>query len=188
MTIRAMGLLFALAASASAFASTGLDSVYTSLEGKPCRKVIDDKTTGAYTLACPGAGKFALQVLYDDDRSSVNVVTPEKRVFELRYWDVVAHGFTSLGKKAEWRTAMVDGKSVPAALIVRVNATDQSDASHPTRVALLAVAQIRKNEACVVKTIAAGAANANADARAIADGPKLSCLTAPVFPGQSKKG
>lgn len=176
--MRSMGLIFAMAlgACAAASARTGVDSVYTSLEGKACRKSIDDRTTGAFTLTCPGPGKFALQVLDDDGRSSVNVVAPDRRVFALRYWDVVAQGFSSLGKTAQWRVSRVDGRMVPAALIVRVNATDQSDPEHPKRVALLAVAQIRENAACVVKTVAAGAAKANAQARAIADGPRLPCL------------
>ncbi|NHZ33926.1 hypothetical protein [Massilia rubra] len=190
MTIRPMGLIFAVAlcASAGVSARTSMESVYTNLEGKSCKKVVDDKTTGAYTLTCPGAGKFALQVLDDDDRSSVNLVGPEKHVFELDYWTVVTPGFSSLGKKAEWRVAKIDGKIVPAALIVRVNGTDQSDPEHPKRVPLLAVAQIRKTEACVVKTIGAGSANANTEARAIADGPELPCLKSLMPTNQSKKG
>ncbi len=187
MTIRPMGLIFAVAlcASAGASARTSLESVYTSLEGKSCKKVIDDNTTGAYTLTCPGVGKFALQVLDDDDRSSVNIVSPEQKVFELQYWDVVTRGFSSLGKKAEWRVARTDGKLLPAALIVRVNGSDQSDVEHPKRVSLLAVAQIRKSEACVVKVLGAGATNAQA--RAIADGPELPCLKTVAPPEPSKK-
>ncbi|HEX8611756.1 MAG TPA: hypothetical protein VF800_10770 [Telluria sp.] len=189
MTMRSMGLILAVAigASGGASARTNVESVYTDLEGKSCKKSIDDKTTGAYTLTCPGVGKFMLHVLDDDGRSSVNVVTPDKQVFALKYWDVVTHGFSSLGKKAEWRVTRVDGKIIPAALIVRVNAMDQSDPEHPKRVPVLVVAQIRKVEACVVKTIGAGSAAANAEARAIADGPEQPCLESVVPVKQSKK-
>jgi hypothetical protein len=189
MTIRSMGLIFAVAlgACSGASAGTGMESVYTKLEGKSCKKTIDDKTTGAYTLNCPGTARFALQVLDDDERSSLNIVSPDKKVFELNYWEVVTHGFSTLGKKAEWRVASIDGKKVPAALIVRVNSVDQSDVEHPKQVPLLAVAQIRKSEACVVKTIGASA-SANAEARAIADGPELPCLKTVVPPNQSIKG
>lgn len=190
MTLRSMSSIFALAlgASAAASAGTGMQSVYTSLEGKSCKKVIDDKTTGAFTLHCPGSAGFALQVLDDDERSSVNLVGPDKKVYELNYWEVVTGGFSTLGKKAEWRLARIDGKMVPAALIVRVNSVDQSDLDHPKQVPLLAVAQIRKAEACVVKTIGAGAATANADARAIADGPALPCQKSIMPANQPKKG
>lgn len=189
MTIRSMVWIFAVAlgASGGVSARTGMESVYTSLEGKSCKKTILEKITGAFILTCPGVGKFALEVLEDDDRSSVNIVSPQKKVFELQYGEVVTHSFSSLGKKAEWRVARIDGKLVPAALIVRVNGTDQSDLSHPKRVPLLAVAQIRKSEACVVKAIGAGSANANAAARAIADGPELPCLKTVAPPEQSKK-
>lgn len=178
MIIRPMSLILAVAfcASGAVSAASGVESVYTSLEGKACKKSIDDTTSGAFTLACPGAGKFTLQVLDDDGRSSVNVVTPDKKVRELEYWEVVAPGLSSLGTTAEWRVARVDGKIIPVALIVRINGLDQSDPEHPKRLPVLAVAQIRKSEACVVKTISAVAARANAEARAIADGLPLPCL------------
>lgn len=189
MTIRSMVLMFAVAlgASGGASARTGMESVYTDLEGKSCKKTILEEVTGTLVLKCPGFGKFTLEVFEDDDRSTVNIVSPQKNVFELDYWNVVTHSFSSLGKKAEWRVARVDGKLVPAALIVRVNGTDQSDLSHPKRVSLLAVAQIRKGEACVVKTIGAGSANANAEARVIADGPELPCLKTVAPPEPTKK-
>ncbi|NHZ61136.1 hypothetical protein [Massilia genomosp. 1] len=162
-----------------------MDSVYTNLEGRACKKTILEEITGAAILDCPGVGGFTLHVFSDDDRSTVNIVSAEKKVFELRYSDVVTEGFSWLGKKAEWRVTRHDGKIVPAALIVRVNGTDQTDLRHPKRVPLLAVAQIRQTEACVVTTLSAGSAAANARARAIADGPALPCLKTVVPPARS---
>lgn len=188
MTIRPMGLILAVAlgASAAASAATGMQSVYTKLDGKSCKKTVHDETTGSFSLHCPGTASYNLEVLDDDERNSINIIGPDKKVHELNYWEVVTGGFSTLGKKAEWRVGKVDGKMVPAALIVRVNSVDQSDLDHPKQVPLLAVAQIRKSEACVVKTISAASAKANAEARAIADGPALPCQKSLFKTNQSK--
>ncbi|NHZ99555.1 hypothetical protein [Massilia sp. CCM 8734] len=190
MTIRPMGLIFAvtLAASSVASARTGMESMYSNLEGRSCKKTVLEETTDAHILNCPAVGKFTLQVLTDDGRSTVNIVSPEKKVFELQYEKVVTEGFAWLGKKAEWRVTRRNGKIVPVALIVNVNGTDQTDLGRPKRVPLLAVAQIRETEACVVKTLSAGSAAANAQARVIADGPALPCLKAVGRPQPLKKG
>lgn len=189
MTIRPMGLMLAVAlgASGAVCAGAGVDSVYTSVEGRSCKKTVLEEETDAHILNCPGVGKFTLQVFIDDGRSTVNIVSPEKKVFELQYEKVVTEGFAWLGKKAEWRVSRQGSKVVPVALIVNVNGTDQTDLDRPKRVPLLAVAQIRKTEACVVKTFSAGSAAARAEARAIADGPALPCLKTVVPPKQPKK-
>jgi hypothetical protein len=151
-------------------------SVYTNLSGSACTKVVDDVVTGAYTLDCPGIRGFRLQVLQDDERSSVNVVTPDKRVLPLDYWDVVTHGFSTLGKKAEWRITKTGRQITPIAVIVRVNALDHSDPERPRRVPILAVAKVSNESACVTQTIDANASNANEQARGFADDEHLPCL------------
>lgn len=152
-------------------------SIYTDISGKACNKHIDDESTGAYTLDCLGVHGYRLHVFEDDERSSVSVVTPDKRIFHLNYWDVVTHGFSTLGAKVEWRITKVDGKARPVAIIVRVNSLDQSDPEHPKRVPLLAVAKIANDAACVTHVVDALAADANKQARRFSDDHRLACLS-----------
>ncbi|GAB2876154.1 hypothetical protein GCM10027277_51940 [Pseudoduganella ginsengisoli] len=153
-----------------------ISSAYTGIASKACVRRIDDAVTGARTSDCPGVHGFRLQVLEDDERSSVSVVTPDGRVLPLNYWDVVTRGFSTLGTRAEWRIAKAGGKAVPVALIVRVNAVDQSDPEHPKRVPLLAVARIARDAACVVRTVDARAPDANEQARQVAADRHIACL------------
>lgn len=153
-----------------------ISSIYTDIGGKACAKHTDDATTGAHTLECPGIHGFRLRVLEDDERSSVSVIAPDGRVFPLNYWDVVTRGFSTLGTKAEWRVENADGKAVPVALIVRVNALDQGNLAHPKRVPLLAVARIAGDAACVVRTVDARARDANEQARKFAADGRMKCL------------
>jgi hypothetical protein len=63
---------------------------------------------------------------------------------------------STLDGKAEWRVTMTDGKQVPIALIVRVQAREDND--NPERVThtYIAVAKIAPNEACVTDRITEG--------------------------------
>lgn len=190
MNGRSSCLLFAMAmvVSGHGHAQRDVDSLYTDIAGKACTRSLDDKSTGANTMMCPGVGGYSLHVMEDDERSSISVVAPDKRIFPLDYWEVVTHGFSSLGKKAEWRVTKVGGKTVPIALIVRVNAVDQSDLDHPRRTPLLAVAQIRKDTACVVTKLDAALPTASAQARKFADGEGQACLKSNVAPNNTTKG
>jgi len=89
--------------SSGACAEGAISSSYTDLSGKACRTVARDKETGASTIRCPGVGGYSLLVLDSDDRASISVVAPGRRVHPLKYWDVVAPSFSTLDKKAEWR-------------------------------------------------------------------------------------
>jgi hypothetical protein len=181
-------LVIALTAGGSAAGQQNYVSIYTPMSGKTCVKHVDDKSTGAYTLDCPGALGFRLKILEDDERSSVSIVTPNKLVLPLNYWDVVTRGFSTLGTKAEWRIAKVDGKAAPVALIVRVNSLDQSDPEHPKRVPLLAVAKVSTNAACVTRAVDALSPYANKQARQFADDEHLACLPVASETESPKKG
>lgn len=142
---------------------------------------VDDKLTGADTMKCAGVGGYSLHVTEDDERSAISVVAPDEQVFPLDDWKVSTPGFSTLGKKAEWRVKKVAGKSVPVALIVRMNVadpnvTDQSDVDQPKRGPLLAVAQIREGKVCLVAKVNAALSNANAQARIAADSEGQACL------------
>ncbi|WP_338765021.1 hypothetical protein [Massilia sp. METH4] len=167
----------ALVASTGSFAEQQRStSVYTDVSGKTCIKHIDDELTGAYTLDCTGIRGYRLQVLNDDERSSVNIVTPDKKTFPLDYWDVVTPGFSSLGNKAEWRLYRQAQQSFPVALIVRLNTLDQSDPGTPKRRSILVVARISQNSACVTHTVDAKTPHANDRARQFADDVHAACL------------
>jgi hypothetical protein len=186
LTCLAAAVVFTV--SGNALAQQSPISMYTDISGKGCGKHINDESTGAFTLNCPGVHGFRLHILEDDERSSVSIVTPDKQVFPLNYWDVVTHGFSTLGAKAEWRIARVDGKAVPIAIIVRVNTLDQSDPGHPKRVPLLAVAKISRDSACVTRAIEALSPNANKQARRFADDGHMACLPAESEFQSPKKG
>lgn len=168
-----------LAVAGSAAANGKITSQYSALAGDSCISHIDDAATGASTTECPGVQGFRLLVSEDDERSSVSVVTPDRRVFPLDYWDVVTRGFSSLTGKAEWRIANVGGKAVPVALIVRVNTVDQSALGHPKRIPVLAIAKITPAMACVTHRLDALANNASRQARKLADAANADCLASP---------
>jgi hypothetical protein len=164
----ALVFLVAGASVSGAQAPGKLDSVYTDLSGKPCAAVKRNAESGSSVDECPGVAGYRLHVLNDDNRSSVTVITPETRAFPLDYWNVVTGGFSSLGSRAEWRVRRSGGQVTPVALIVRVNYSDQSHPASPVKRSVLAVAKLTADQICVVR-IVGNAANANSDARRVAD-------------------
>jgi len=188
ISLACLTFLTMLATASSAVADDKITSKNSALAGKSCTTHIDDAATGASTTECPGIQGFRLRVSEDDERSSVSIVTPDRRVFPLNYWDVVTRGFSSVAGKAEWRIANVGGKAVPIALIVRVNTVDQSDPEHPTQVPVLAVARIEPDAACVTHRLDALSRNASEQARKAADKAGVECLPNQPAPEQSEKG
>jgi hypothetical protein len=158
--LAAVAALVALPIAASGQA---IRSVYSSLDTSRCRLLSQHEETGATVHRCRGVAGYALQVADDDNRTSVNVVTPAGRVHELNYWGVITGNFSTLGPRAEWR---MRGQR-PIALIVRVNANE--DPSNPERTtSYLAVARVSARGSCVTDRIAPSA-NANELARRAAD-------------------
>jgi len=153
----------------------GNDSIYTELSGESCKAVEPEEEYGSAHLLCPGVGGFQLAVLDDDDRMSIDILTPAGEERSLNYWSVVTQGFSTLGQKAEWR---IDRGGQPLALIVRVNASeDPADSSKIT--SYLSVAKITSSEICVTARIEP-AAQANKRAREAADrAAHEPCLQAP---------
>lgn len=151
---------FALALTAWAAPAT---SVYSSLSG--CKLV---KTGHDWSVsACRGVGGYNLQLEYDDARESITVYGPDRQKHPLEFWRVVSTGFSSVGQKAEWRVTTKNGKTVPHALIVRFNASENPEDS--TKVtSYLVVAKITPGKVCVTDKIAPSA-TANEEARRAAD-------------------
>jgi len=167
-----LGLVTFATAAAVSFAAVSDDakisSIYTDLNGAGCQTVESNQETDSLVLNCPGVGGYHLLVANDDSRMSVSIVSPGNEVHELDYWNVITKAFSNLGSKAEWRLVQRDGKVVPIALIVRVNAYEQEDLEHPQKRSYLAVSKITDNEICVTDKIEPDA-NANEKARQAAD-------------------
>lgn len=155
-----------------------VNGMYTDIVGKRCERHIDDQTTGASTLHCPGVAGYRLHVSEDDDRFSITVLAAEKRSYDLNLWEVITRGFFTLGQRVEWRVKTGSGKRIPVALIVPIYTSDQSAANGTPPMHYLAVVHIRSDTACVVAKISGGTLLADKKAREIADGAALPCLAA----------
>ncbi|HEX8137505.1 MAG TPA: hypothetical protein VF544_07945 [Pyrinomonadaceae bacterium] len=157
--------------------ASSITSVYTSISGRSCRTIDRVKETGDVTQLCPGVGGYRLEVADSDSRMSVTVVAPSGKKSDLEYWNVITHGFSSLGEKAEWRVQKKNGRDVPIALIVRVNASENPEA--PDKItSYLAVAKVTPQQSCVTDKIAPSA-TANEEARRAADSSaQKPCLAA----------
>ncbi|MBX7220558.1 MAG: hypothetical protein K1Y36_11475 [Blastocatellia bacterium] len=142
-----------------------VESVYTDLS--QCQTVKVNQERASSITKCPGVGGYHLLILDDDARMSVTVVAPGGKEHPLEYWHTITNGFSTVGQKAEWRVIRQNGKLVPIALIVRVNANEDSE--KPEKVtSYLAVAKITGQQICVTNKIKPSA-RANEEARTAAD-------------------
>lgn len=119
-------------------------SVYTPISITQCKAIQTSPASGY--LECPGVNGYSLEVLDDDSRMSVNVISPDKQSFELDFWGHF-RSFSYVAEKAEWR---MKGKN-PVALIIRYNVSNGGDDDKKT--SYLMVAKITKNSACVTDIV-----------------------------------
>jgi hypothetical protein len=144
------------------------ESVYTNLSGKSCKTLEQsDEGTGWYRGECKGVGGYKLQVTEGDIRQSIDVVAPNKKRYELNLTGNVSPAFSSVGEKAEWRVTRKGKTIAPVALIVRYNASENSEKPEQNT-SYLVVVKITKNSACVTDVVKPSV-NANAEARVLAD-------------------
>jgi hypothetical protein len=144
-----------------------LRSVYTGLAARDCKTISTHEEGSSSTQRCAGVGGYSLLVEDSDARMNVTVVAPGGKKYDLKYWQIVTAGFSSIGDKAEWRMKGQGKRGVPVALIVRVNASE--DPAHPEKAtSYLAISKITRGQVCVTDKIAPGA-NANEEARRAAD-------------------
>jgi hypothetical protein len=151
----------------SSSASASITSMYTGTSGKGCRTIKTYPETGDSVWRCPGVAGYQLEIEEGDVRMNIKVVAPSGKKSDLNYWGVITSGFSTLGDKAEWRVQKVKGKTVPIALIVRVNASENPEAPEKTT-SYLAVAKITPQKTCVTDKIGPSA-TANEEARRAAD-------------------
>jgi hypothetical protein len=164
--------LFALLCAAwlnAARAASPTSAAYTDLHGKTCETL--DATPRGGSRLCRGVAGYALVVYENDERASVDIVTPGNALYPLSYWDVVTPGHVVIGQKAEWRIEKHKGKRVPTALLVRLT---KLDAKSPGE--LIAVARIHHDGACVVFRADLVDASVEAAARRAAADPASKCL------------
>ncbi len=172
-----LSFLIFLALAAPAWAANSVHSFYTDITGDLCSTHIDDKLSEARTLKCPGIGGYRVDILADDGRFSVNLISAKKRVFELELWDIVSRGFSNLGPRVEWRVVASGRVARPIAMIIRVNASEVSEEGDEASKSYLAVAQIRDDAACVIAKVEVTSTSGIEEARRIADGGSRPCLT-----------
>jgi hypothetical protein len=173
MTAWSSLLLFGCSAQKDAPAAgsdTAIQSIRTELRPESCAKRIDkdDPNETPYQV-CPGVAGYSLIVrLVDAGRQSIDIVDPVKLELPLHYEEFITRHMSTVGDQAEWRVATKEGKPVPVALIVRVNARE--DDAHPEKVtrSYFAVAKITPGQACVTDRMAAGT-QPEADVRRAAD-------------------
>ena len=137
-------------------------SIYTSLAADKCKTIaVDNGMPGNYSTRCAGVGGYELEVYLDDERNSVGIVSPSKKVIGLDFWNYFGN-FSELGDTAEWR---MKGRE-PVALIVRLKVSDRGDGKPPT--SYLIVSKISGTDACVTDVVKPGKGQ-NAKARSLAD-------------------
>jgi len=168
-------LLFVLASWQTSLAQPNR-SVYTSLDAKQCRTLKSDTSEASdYLGRCKGISGYSLLLAEGDLRQNLTVVTPSGTKHSLELWNVISGGFSSLGANAEWRVTKQGKAFVPVALIVRFNASEDSENSKKIT-SYLAVSKITNTEICVTHKIGPGP-QANDEARRAADdAAKKPCL------------
>lgn len=131
------------------------ESVHSDIRGGACMREIDktDPNETPY-LRCPGPAGYSLIVRQvDSGRESIEVVDPANRTHALNYQEVVTRSMSNLAGKAEWRLEVKDGKPAPTALIVRVQAREDSGDPEKVTRTFLAVAKITPGDVCVTDRI-----------------------------------
>jgi len=137
-------------------------SVYTTLLAAKCKTTdVNKGMAGNYTGRCPGIAGYELDVYLDDERNSIGVVFPSKKVIGLDLWNYFSN-FSELGETAEWR---MKGKK-PVAVIVRLKVSDQGDEKRGT--SYLIVSKISNTRACVTDIVKPGKSQ-NSKAQSLAD-------------------
>jgi hypothetical protein len=162
---------FALALAVPASAATPTPTLYSDLHGKHCHTV--DTSARGNSRQCSGVAGYALAVHEDDDRTTIDVLAPNRETYPLSFWDVVTLDYASVGQKAEWRMGTRHGRPAPTALLVRLT---RLDARNPGE--MIAVARLDRDGACVVYRGDMAEPGVERAARKAAANPASRCLGA----------
>lgn len=155
-------------------------SVITDLEPAACRKEADktDPNETPY-LVCPGVAGYSLIVRrVESGRRSIDLVDPRQHVFPLNYQEFVTRQMSALSNHAEWRVVDRGGRPTPIAVVVGVEAHEDTRAPEKVTRTYLAVAKITATTACVTDRVIAGS-RSEAEMQAIVDASaQKACLEA----------
>lgn len=135
-------------------AAWALESRYTGLTESHC-SVVERHGGGSTREVCEGPAGFRLAVLSDDARATVNVMVPGGGEHPLDLWTVVSGDFSELGRMAEWRVDVRDGRLRPRALILPY-AVYQDPEAPDRATSYRVVARITEAGACVTHRIGPG--------------------------------
>ena len=170
-------MTLALVAVASAQA---LQSLYTDLGEKKCKTLeVNNEGAGYSIQQCPGVAGYKIIIEEGDLRQTIKVVRPNGSKHDLGLaMTIGGGGFSHVGPRAEWRVKTQSGKTVPVALIVRFNVSENAeDATKET--SYLAVAKITPQQICLTDSVKPGPGQ-NEEARRLADSSATKpCLRVP---------
>ncbi|MEN9501832.1 MAG: hypothetical protein RI964_1117 [Pseudomonadota bacterium] len=144
-----------------------IDSTYTSLGITDCQIREENANEGWSKSVCPGVADYKLNLTEGDLRQSLDVVDPQGKVHPLNFSSTVSGGFSALGQKAEWRVQKKAGKTLPIAMIVRFNVSEDPVHSEKTT-SYLVVSKITPTSICVTDVVKPSK-TANQQARDLAD-------------------
>lgn len=166
-----IGLAALLGLTISAFASTAT-SEYTQLDTETDCVVVASSGDGEgdwADLVCPGYKGYPVLLFYSDLRESLFYGFPPE--FDRAPDFMSFAGFNRAGPTIEWRMAPRGGSSVPFATIHRWFVADPEFPGEDTEVLVVRkVGQLDHRHGCVVGfVVASGNANANEQARRVAD-------------------
>src|SRR5262249_49333200 len=128
----------------------------TSLELKKCKRV-EQEPGLASTKRCPGFQGYVLLVHYEDERESIDVLTPTGARHELNFWQVVTKDFSEIASPALWVTTKRANRIIPVALIVKLReyAPDERSPERTRRRNYFVVSKITAEAICVTDKIPA---------------------------------
>ena len=160
-------VIFIIMVAAATASAQAIQSVYTDLN-KNCKTLERDDEAASYLLErCRGVAGYKILVNSGDDRSNIEVVSPNGSKHDLNFGQISGGGFSSVGPRAEWRVKRENGKIVPIALIIRFSVV--TDSSNPEKsTSYLVVSKITPQQVCRIGEVDPGP-NANEEARRMAD-------------------
>ncbi len=141
-------------------------TIYSDITTNKCKTTDSNEEEQWIVQLCDGVGGYKLEVTEADIRQTVNVVAPNGKKSELNFQANVDPAFSALGDKAEWRVEKKDGKPVPYALIVRLNAAKTEEPGKST--SYLVVSKIGPDKSCITDVVKP-MAKQNEEARKLAD-------------------
>lgn len=154
-------------------------SAFTDLH--KCKIAKHGEAADDLTRKCAGVLGYSLLLQESDARMSIDVKSPNGKVHPLEYWNVVSNDFSAVGKQAEWRLTIENGKSIPVALIVPfdvdqiIENREQNTESHKP-IHYLVVAKIAGDEVCVTGKFEDGAGAASRAQQAADSARSRPCL------------